>query len=310
MWKFDLTDPDAANWEVAFNDGLNPQPLIKVQGPGGASATAQPITTKPDVAFHPVEQGYMVFFGTGKYLGQKDLEETTQQTIYGIWDYGDDDDDSEYLGVFQRENMFKLSNQPSTVGLLQQDYIENPADPLVDPGAPYFFTVDGDLWRLITNYSITWKTVNDPDGGAQNPDLSNAEANHAGWYFDLPVAGERVEDDVGLVLGRLWVMSIIPEADPCGYGGESIFHELDYETGGRLDDEVFDIDDDFIFDENDRINNIPPSGLMINGNASMPAGAGGGGGTIQKHFTTTAGGVRTVTNRGVLLGISHWRELD
>ena len=50
MWKFDLTDPDHTNWEIAFYDGAD-QPLFTARGPGG---TTQPITAKPDVMYHPI----------------------------------------------------------------------------------------------------------------------------------------------------------------------------------------------------------------------------------------------------------------
>jgi type IV pilus assembly protein PilY1 len=43
LWKFELTADDPAGWEVAFNDGSNPQPLF---------AAGQPITSKPDVMRH------------------------------------------------------------------------------------------------------------------------------------------------------------------------------------------------------------------------------------------------------------------
>ncbi len=91
MWKFDLTDADAANWAAAFNDGTNPQPLF---------AAGQPITSKPDVMRHCTEHGYMVVFGTGKFLHNDDRADVSLQSIYGIWDYGDDEDDDEYLGSF------------------------------------------------------------------------------------------------------------------------------------------------------------------------------------------------------------------
>ena len=178
-----------------------------------------------------------------------------------------------------------------------------------DPAHPYFWTVGDDLWRIITDNPITWETVEDPDGGSENPDLSDAANNHAGWYFDFPVAGERVDDDVFVILGRLWFLTLIPEVTPCAYGGYSVFHEIDFETGGRLDYEVFDVNDDGVIDENDVIDGIPPSGVVINGNASMPASSQSGG-MLYKRFTSTAGGLTTVRNRGLHLGLTHWREVD
>jgi len=53
------------------------------------SAPGQPITAKPDVMHHGTEHGYLVLFGTGKFLGEADRADGSQQTIFGIWDYGD-----------------------------------------------------------------------------------------------------------------------------------------------------------------------------------------------------------------------------
>ena len=76
--------------------------------PGG---TVQPITTRPDVMYHPEKHGFIVCFGTGKYLGDSDYSDTSVQSVYGIWDYGDTvydlhtkkwshDDDKEFIGAF------------------------------------------------------------------------------------------------------------------------------------------------------------------------------------------------------------------
>ena len=62
------------------------QPLFQAKGPGG---TVQPITTRPDVMYHPQKHGFIVCFGTGKYLGDSDYSDTSVQSVYGIWDYGD-----------------------------------------------------------------------------------------------------------------------------------------------------------------------------------------------------------------------------
>jgi len=74
LWKFDLTDSDPANWSKAK--------LFTAVDSGG---TAQPITTAPMALPHP-EGGYMIGFGTGKYLEHSDITDTSQQTLYGIWD--------------------------------------------------------------------------------------------------------------------------------------------------------------------------------------------------------------------------------
>jgi type IV pilus assembly protein PilY1 len=52
-----------------------------------------------------------------------------------------------------------------------------------------------------------------------------------GWFFDFPVAGERVIVDPLLVNGRLNVATIIPSSTACAPGGFSNLYNLDYATG-------------------------------------------------------------------------------
>ena len=119
VWKFDFTGSSATDWKVAYGASGTPKPLFQARDGAGA---AQPITTKPEVMYHCQSDmpGYLVVVGTGKYLADTDLADTQTQTIYGLWDYGDDADDNEYLGAFNRGSTPQLSNQPATVTLLQQ----------------------------------------------------------------------------------------------------------------------------------------------------------------------------------------------
>ena len=79
LWRFDLTDPNAANWIA--------EPLFQATDPIGDE---QPITTQPDAMFHctGAGSGILVTFGTGRYLGESDLEadDYITETLYGIWD--------------------------------------------------------------------------------------------------------------------------------------------------------------------------------------------------------------------------------
>ncbi len=103
MWKFDITAHNPDNWGVAYGaDNYNPTTSIKridyndTDGGSPAShdepqplfaATGQPITSAPDVMYHCKKDGFMVIFGTGKFLGEDDRTDTSQQTIFGIWDF-------------------------------------------------------------------------------------------------------------------------------------------------------------------------------------------------------------------------------
>jgi type IV pilus assembly protein PilY1 len=78
LWKFDLRNSDPVNWTA--------DRLFTATDPTNA---AQPITSRPEVTLHPDGQsGFMVYFGTGKYLegAGTDIGSTQVQTLYGIWD--------------------------------------------------------------------------------------------------------------------------------------------------------------------------------------------------------------------------------
>ncbi len=104
MWKFDITAHDPDNWGVAYGTDIgNPtgkQRIDYVDTDGGIpanhddprplfSAAGQPITSTPDVMYHCEyeKNGFMIIFGTGKFLGEDDRSDTSQQTIFGIWDF-------------------------------------------------------------------------------------------------------------------------------------------------------------------------------------------------------------------------------
>ena len=271
LWKFDLTDSDPANWAVAFDDGTDPKPLFQAAG--------QPITAKPDVMRHPAGSGYIIVFGTGKFLGVDDRSNIDVQTIYGIWDYGDDDDNSEYLGSFNKA-AGTLSNQLGNVTLLEQTEID-------------FRTVSGHDLRTLSDNPANWATIDDADSGQDpNPgseacedsedndgDSITDEADecivHVGWYFDLPLEGERVIKPPLIRDGKAILISSIPDTSPCSSGGDSIVLEIDAATGARLLKAQFDINGDRIPDEQDLIKVgsewIAPSGRSYTGILHSPA---------------------------------------
>lgn len=84
MWKFDVTDTNPGQWKVAYGNASTPAPLFTAND---ASNNPQPITSRPEIGKHPTS-GYMVYFGTGKYLETGDVSNTAPQSFYGIWDNG------------------------------------------------------------------------------------------------------------------------------------------------------------------------------------------------------------------------------
>jgi type IV pilus assembly protein PilY1 len=315
LWKFDLTSDNSAEWDVAFKEGSTAAPLFTALDRDGDT---QPITAKPDVMFHPEMHGYIVCFGTGKFLGSSDFGDESLQTIYGIWDYGDrvfipplgwsDDDDSEFLGTFRVPNeAAQLSNQPVTVKLLQQVASEV----TVGSGA------DEIIVRILTDEEPQWITTEDSDDD-QMPNPSELASNDAGWYLDLDVyTGERVISDVILRDGILIVIGFIPEESRCGSGGDSVFMELNAFTGGQLAGVNFDIHDDGGVGQDDYVQiekdgetiYVPPSGLKLAGNLQPPAIIQLNETTEKKYLSSSGGGIVEISERAAKTGIAYWMEM-
>ena len=317
LWKFDLTNADPAQWSVAFAQSGVPQPLFRAQGPGG---TAQPITVRPEVMYHPKSHGLMVCFGTGKYLGDEDLSDTSVQSIYGLWDYGDkvydrqahqwtQDDDREFLGTFtSRTSAPRLSNQPAKASLLQQRQ------------AVFTVKTGGFEHRLrfLAAEKPVWSTMPDPDNAStQAPDPDSSVDTHLGYYIDLD-PGERVISDSIIRNSLLLAVGFTPNSDRCGPGGNSMFMEIDAFTGGSAGGSLFDITGDLLVDSKDlaRVNfngtleDLAPSGIELFGNVQPPAILRLPGGTMEKKYLSSSTGIiEQIHEKGPRLGITYWMEI-
>jgi type IV pilus assembly protein PilY1 len=83
VWKFDLSGANASDWNVAYN-GV---PMFVAHDLHGAR---QPITGEFEVATGP-GNGYMLYFGTGRYFTVGDNSSAMGQqvqSLYGVWDNG------------------------------------------------------------------------------------------------------------------------------------------------------------------------------------------------------------------------------
>ncbi len=341
LWKFDLTSSDFNDWGAAFGvdndldgcinfaDGDAPEPLFQAKGPTGS---LQPITVKPDVMSHCYRHGYIVTFGTGKYLGESDLSDLSTQAVYGIWDYGDDEDDSEYLGSFESGSTPQLSNQPDSVTLLQQTASDHQLTIDVDTDGDGVLDDTEDMTlRVLSEETADWAITTTPDGGTSCGDFSSDEPcdpsppgsqgdplAHAGWYFNLPRAGERVVSDPMIRLGHVLYVTFTPEDSPCGSGGLSVVMEADACSGGRLEGPQFDINQDRVIDEADLVDLgagplVAPSGRRFTGRLQSPAILrlpGTYGNKLEKrYYSSSEGTVVTVTAKSARVGIIYWKDL-
>jgi type IV pilus assembly protein PilY1 len=275
LWKFDLTSSSAGAWNVAFSGA----PLFSTPG--------QPITVRPDVTKF-TQGGYLVTFGTGRYVDTNDNATTEAQSFYGIRDSGS------VAGG--------LSN------LVRQSIVSSTAT-----GA------DGNTYRLST-HAVGPATIDAPLSGDNSIARSDYTTSKKGWYINLPATGERVVSDSNIRAGRVVFNTLIPNTDPCGYGGTGWVMEVDVMTGNRNDTPTFDTNND---------QQISSADLNLNGTndnasgravSSIPAAAGflrapsqPGRPPFENKYVNTSAGSVTVIGETAGLGTSSrasWRQLQ
>jgi type IV pilus assembly protein PilY1 len=138
-------------------------------------------------------------------------------------------------------------------------------------------TAEGQNVRVITDNLPDWGTVADDDPG-QNDDPGTetpGDTVDAGWYFNLPKAGEMVVSDVIIRDGKLLVTSFTPGKDPCGSVGSSIFHEMNACTGGAPSKPIFDVNGDHEVNAQDQVEDengkkVTATGIELPGRVSNP----------------------------------------
>ena len=199
LWKFDLLGATVPSW---------------VLGNGGAALfttpSAQPITARPDVSRFP-RGGFLVGFGTGRYLAAGDHGDTSAQSIYAILDTGISA--TVTLADLQQQRLVDTAARSGVEFRLSTHAVDPPADT----------EISGDGVISRPTYLATKK----------------------GWYVNLPSSGERVVADARFRGGRLIFTSMIPNtSSSCSFGGTGWLLEFDAITGNRLDGATFDTNDD------------------------------------------------------------------
>lgn len=200
LWKFDLGSATAASWTL---------------GNGGsvlfAAGSTKAITGAPDVTRFPAG-GYLIGFGTGRYLTNSDGANGDAQSVFGIWD--NLSNGTVALTDLQQQSILGTTTQSGVEFRLSSYAVGIPGDTLVS-------TKD----HLIERAGYL--------------------SGKRGWYLDLPTSGERVVTDAAFRAGRLIFTSMIPDAStPCAAGGSGWLLEFDAITGNRLGTPTFDINAD------------------------------------------------------------------
>ncbi len=287
MWRFNVSDPTPANWVVAYSG----QPLFVARD---ASNNRQPITVRPEVSPHPygTASGYMVLFGTGRYIdaGDNATTGTQTQTFYGIWD----------------QNLVNNTNTIPTraSGLVQQQIKKE-----VDLGGGS--CGDGeDCFRIVTDNAV---------------DLT--DGNDRGWYLDLYNTennnttnfGEKAVSNPIIRAGRIVFTTLIPSGEVCEFGGDGWLMELNFSTGGPPLEASIDVDGDGDVDEHDVITvnidgtdvTVPPGGQLSDvGIIPRPTILVVPGlGQEKKYTSGSTGDIGIITERGFDEGRLNWREI-
>jgi type IV pilus assembly protein PilY1 len=234
VWKFDLSASSPSSWNIAYSGN----PLFTVDNVG-ANGNRRPITGELRVTPNP-SGGYMVLFGTGRYLGTSptDLpssyDATTTDALYSIWDSG-----------------VRIANGRSW---LRGQTLQNTT------------SSGGVTYRQLTNNATTTCGYGATPSGSNNCTM--------GCYVDLtgyPNAGnngERFTFFPQLSSGSASFNTIIPSTNVCSAGGDSQQVIFNYLTCSADTFSPFDVNNDNSFTSADLLPfggaaNLAPAGSKI-----------------------------------------------
>ncbi|MFP6825207.1 MAG: PilC/PilY family type IV pilus protein [Pseudohongiellaceae bacterium] len=276
MWKFDVTNGNPANWDVAYEALGKPAPLFTTEA-------NQQITTQPQAAFHPDNLGgFMIYFGTGKYLEAADNNSVgqTTQAFYGIWDKNED-----VLTAFNSSDLLQqsISNQFAEASDTDGDQMNDTTFALRD----------------VSDNAIDWAT----DMGWKLdliPDLIEGGTNTNNF-------GERQISNAAVRNGKVIFTTLVPSTVECTFGGTSFLMQLDVRDGSALEFPAFDLNNDGEFNTLDSSASGRASDLGI-----MPSVSLLGDGAQDIAFGSGASGAIEVIQLSVgnqAFGRQSWRQL-
>jgi len=214
LYKFDLTS-GTGSISSSYPKGI----LFKAES-SDAGNPPQPITSRPQVDSHHLFDGYIVYFGTGKYIenGIDNIGSGDTQTFYAVWDR-EFIDSSGNLDFFGSGGGTLDRND-----LLKQEIISESSNT-----------------RVTSDNPIFW----------DNP--------HLGWFLDLFVngfssnRGEKQISDSLLRNKQVVFTTLIPSDDICDPGGDSWIMALDATDGSPPDTSPFDFNNDDVINDADMI---------------------------------------------------------
>ena len=274
LWKFDVSASNAGTWGSAYKSGATPNPLFNA-----TAGVAQPITGPIEIGGPPSgSSGYMIYFGTGRYLGNSDIVDNSTQTAYGILDSGTQITTGR--SALQSQTFVYEGNRTST---------------------------DTSQVRVVSDNAVAYS-----GGSAKRGwylDLLSPNTPSA--------LGERIVSSPILRFGRVILTSIVPSAEPCEQGGYSWITEIDALTSARLAYSVFDYNNDNSFDAYDYANyglsgtSNPVSSKKLGSEGLMKSPTVISAGEVEyKVGSGTAGGIVVVKEKGTTgAPRTSWRQI-
>ncbi len=243
VWKFDVSQNNTTQWDVAFKSGTTPEPLFIAKD---ADGDRQPITAQitatvnPNaVAKDPNGGKRFLHFGTGSYFRVADPNDHQVQTWYGLID--------EDLKIADHRSDSDIDKDS---GVLKQRTV------LAEGTFSYTVKVSETETKTVT---IPVRTFSEAITSTTN-DMTGKK----GWYIDLTKADGTAEGERIVTSSRVYQLaeptliasSIIPVVDPCLAGGRGYVNAINPFSGARLTLGFFDVNRNNDFTD-DKLNDIP-----------------------------------------------------
>jgi type IV pilus assembly protein PilY1 len=173
--------------------------------------------------------------------------------------------------------------------------------------------------ELVQQTVVTSPTVTDANG---NPRLTRVTSDNPinwetrrGFFLDLPAPGEKQVSNSILRSGRIIFSTLIPNDQPCNFGGTSFIFVLDVHGGTPPDRPFFDINKDRLFNDQDMATvngQLVPFSALQSGVGIIKTPVPVAYGSSDLALTSGADGVPTVevTNRShEPAGRQAWRKI-
>ncbi len=245
MWKFDVQSATGA--KVDFGG----EPLYHAKMPVGKNFVNQPITSAPEIYNHPWG-GYLILFGTGKYIEGNDLGTTGTQTFYSIWDKN--------IAVKTLSNRSNLQEQLNDT---REISVEDDYDDFVYRKSSSNY-VD---WSLKSGWYMDMGSATSDDPGERiiySPQLYNN--------------------------GIVSFSSLVPAGGVCTFGGYSWNYFLDAVTGSALSSNPFGNSEQGLSSRKSTNGIVTPATLIYVGNGISYAPQSGTSGNLEISKLNLSGG--------------------